>query len=147
VDEEYLELEAELRRAVSRFDPPPTELRRAAVESFSWRTVDAELAELVFDSSATDVVVRSHSAQRLLTFQAGAMSIHLEISRRDRSCALVGQLEPPQPATVRIRRAAGSIDVEADELGRFRADALPSGPVSLHWRAGGGEVVTDWISL
>src|SRR5216684_8898574 len=44
------ELEEELRRAAARFDPVPGELLRAAASVFTWRTIDAELAELVFDS-------------------------------------------------------------------------------------------------
>jgi hypothetical protein len=38
-----------------------------------------------------------------------------------------------------------------DDLGRFRAESVPAGPVSLYCRLGpggpGAAVVTDWVSL
>jgi len=54
-------LEAGLRDAAARFDPVPAELIQAAVAAFSWRTADAELAALAFDSlldQAGDALVR-----------------------------------------------------------------------------------------
>jgi hypothetical protein len=36
-----------LGRALAVCDPPPEELREVASELFTWRTVDAELAELL----------------------------------------------------------------------------------------------------
>ena len=50
VNPEDAQLLDELRRAASRFDPPPPAVVEAARSSFTWRTIDAELAALVFDS-------------------------------------------------------------------------------------------------
>jgi hypothetical protein len=45
----------------------------------------------------------------------------------------------------------GVITVEADELGRFSADALPSGQLSLRCRLGTNadrpQVTTGWVTL
>jgi hypothetical protein len=65
-------LEAGLRDAAARFDPVPAELIQAAVAAFSWRTADAELAALAFDSlldQPGDALVRSAGGPRLLSFR------------------------------------------------------------------------------
>ena len=64
---------------------------------------------------------------------------------------LVGQLVPPQAAEIEVRHAAGTTTIQADQLGRFHADAIGSGPVSLRCRLAaappGPPVVTEWVPL
>jgi hypothetical protein len=52
---------------------------------------------------------------------------------------------------VDVRHAGGVITVEADELGRFSAEAVPAGQVSLRSRlgpvAGQPSVVTGWVTI
>jgi hypothetical protein len=64
---------------------------------------------------------------------------------------LTGQLIPRQPATVEIKTGSSVITAEADPLGRFSADAVPLGPVSLRCKLGANadqsSVVTGWITL
>jgi len=43
--------------------------------------------------------------------------------------AIIGQVTPPSPVAVSIRHRDGAISVDADELGRFRAERIPPGPV------------------
>jgi hypothetical protein len=148
------ELEDELRRAAARFDPVPGDLLRAADEAFTWRTIDAELAELVYDSLVDHdevSLVRGPSERRLLSFQAGGLTIDLEVTSTDSSRGLVGQLVPPRQASVEIRIGAATIPADTDELGRFRAGPLPAGPMSLRCSVGSAEpgaaVVTDWVPI
>jgi len=149
------ELEDELRRVAEQLDPVPPRALESAVEGFTWRTIDADLAELAFDSSADSAgaaaLVRGAAEPRSLTFRASDLSIDLEITCGPGACALVGQLVPAQPATLQIRHKDGTVTVEADELGRFSAQPLPAGPLSLRCRCGTGTarptVVTDWISI
>ena len=64
------ELEHELRQLAASGNPVPPELVQAATEALSWRNVDAELAELVFDSLLnTDeaTLVRSWPGRRLVS--------------------------------------------------------------------------------
>src|SRR5580700_7976020 len=99
-------LEAGLRDAAARFDPVPAELIQAAVAAFSWRTADAELAALAFDSlldQAGDALVRSAGGPRLLAFQAGQLTIEVEVTGTGSSRELVGQLIPAQRAGLEIR--------------------------------------------
>jgi hypothetical protein len=153
-DRDEPELEEELRQAAARFDPVPPALLQAAAGAFSWRTIDADLAELTFDSLVDQdelALVRGPAERRLLSFQAGGLAIDLEVTSVSSSRDLVGQLAPPQQASVEIRSGTGVIVIEADELGRFRAGPVPSGPMSLRCSPAssgpGPVVVTDWVPI
>jgi hypothetical protein len=149
-DEELL---GELRAAARRFDPPPDSVLEAARASLTWRTIDAELAALEFDSvvDLATTAVRSSEGPRLLTFAAPGLSIEIEVSPIGARRQLVGQLVPAQPARIDVRHAGGVTTVRADELGRFGADAISAGPVSLRCHLGDAPssppVVTEWIPL
>lgn len=148
---ELTDLEGELRTIAARLDPVPGDLTRAAVGAFAWRTVDADLAELVFDSLTTPdaaALVRGAAAARMLTFRAGDLAIELELSATGAGRRLIGQLVPAGPAQVEIRQPHGVLEVAVDDLGRFTVDQLAAGPVSLRCRnATSRLVVTDWISI
>jgi hypothetical protein len=149
-----IELEEELRLAALRFDPVPPELAQAAIEAFSWRDIDAELAELVFDSlvSEDDVaLVRSSADRRLVSFRSGALTIDVEVTGSQAGYGLVGQIAPGQAAAIDIRHRGEVITIGADEMGRFSTGPLPGGPVSLRVmlpaESAEPAVVTDWFSL
>ena len=148
------ELEAELRRLAADQEPVPAELVQAAVDAFGWRNIDAELAELVYDSliDADEAsLVRGSSGQRLVSFAVGGITIDVEVTSTGPGRAVTGQIAPPQRAVVDIRYRQDTVTVEADELGRFRSGPLPPGPASLRLRpppdGDGPAIVTDWISL
>lgn len=148
------ELERELRRLAARVDPVPAEVAQAAAEAFSWRNIDAELAELVFDSLLTTdqaALVRGSPGQRLVSFRAAELTIDVEVTATGSGRDLMGQITPPQPATVQIRHRAGVVSTEADEHGRFRSASLRTGPMSLRLGTAAGRprpaVVTDWLSI
>ncbi len=96
-------------------------------------------------------VVRGGPEWRQLSFRASGLTIELEITGRGDHRRLVGQLIPRQSAVVDIRHGQGVITVEADTLGRFSADEVPFGQISLRCRLGSDTdqslVVTGWISL
>src|SRR6516164_4492498 len=149
------ELEAELRRLAAHRDPVPARLRQVAVDAFSWRDIDAEIAELVYDSlldADAASLVRGPADQRMVTFAVGGMTIDLEVTSAGPERAVIGQIVPPQRATVDIRHPQDTVTVEADDLGRFRSGPLPPGPASLRLRpppgaAGPAVIITDWIAL
>jgi hypothetical protein len=148
------ELEEELRRIAAQVEPVPPGLIDAAVGAFAWRTIDADLAELVFDSSADQdeaALVRGTGQARMLSFRAGSMTIDVEVTATAESRTLVGQLTPPQEASVDIQQATGMDTVHADELGRFSAGPLRAGPLSLRCHPGARlsqpPVVTDWVTI
>ena len=150
-DEPHDQLTDELRRLASRLDPVPPELLDAAAGAFAWRDIDAELAELVFDSLLdTDEasLVRGAPERRLVSFTGGGLTIDVEVTSAGPERTVMGQIVPPQRGVVDIRRRQETVSIEADELGRFRSGPLPPGPLSLRLRpAGGAPVVTDWLAL
>ena len=88
---------------------------------------------------------------RELSFRASGLTIELEITGTGDERRLTGQLIPRQPAVVDIRHGDGVITVEADELGRFSAEAVPPGQISLRSRLGPvtdqSSVVTGWVTV
>jgi hypothetical protein len=88
---------------------------------------------------------------RQLSFRASGLTIELEITGSGEYRRLMGQLIPRQSALVDIRHEQGVITVEADSLGRFSADDVPLGQISLRCRLGTetdqSPVVTGWITL
>jgi hypothetical protein len=144
-DEELL---AELR-AAGRLDPAPEEAVIAVTAAFMWRTIDAELAQLTYDSAFQDdeaALVRHTGTSRFLTFEAPGLTLELEAAVVGEHRRLTGQLVPPQGGVIEIRLRGGATTVEADELGRFSAADLLPGPISLRCRTTSGAVVsTDWV--
>ena len=146
------ELAEELRRLAARLDPVPPELLTAAAGAFAWRDIDAQLAELVFDSlldvdDATQV--RGSPERRLVSFTGGGVTLDIEVTTTGPARTIMGQIVPPQRGAVDVRRQQETVTtVEVDELGRFRSGPLPPGPLSLRLRpAEGTPVVTDWLAL
>ena len=100
------ELEAELRRLAADREPVPAELVQAAVDAFGWRDIDAELAELVYDSlvDADEAsLVRGPPGQRLVSFAVGGLTIDVEVTSAGAGRTVMGQIAPPQRASVDIR--------------------------------------------
>ena len=92
-------------------------------------------------SAVTPIVTRSRGRCGLI--------IELEITGSGEYRRLMGQLIPRQSAVVDIRHGQGVITVEADTLGRFSANEVPFGQISLRCRLGSDQspVVTGWITL
>jgi hypothetical protein len=131
------ELEATLRAAEALADPVPPHLLAVALGAYVFRTVDAELAELTFDSVSNATLVRGGSG-RVLTFTAESLTMEVELS----DGLLVGRLLPGQPAEIEIRSASRTTTVTADDVGRFTATPPGLGPFSLRCL----DIVTEWVS-
>ncbi len=143
---------AELRAMGRAVDPVPPEVAFAARGSFAWRRVDAELADLTFDSlldSADLAAVRGGDDVRLVTFEARDVTVEVEITETGAQRRLIGQLVPPQSAVVQVRVASGTTEVDADQLGRFALDGVVAGPASLRCRLTATDrvVETGWVVL
>jgi hypothetical protein len=150
-DEQLLDL---IREATSVEDAVPDQVVEAAREAWTWRTVDAELAALLHDSTVDDGAlagVRGPGAVRALSFGAGDHMIEVEIGEDGDRRRLVGQVMPA-PAlgerTIVVDRIDGpSLELELDELGRFGVDRLPPGLVRLRTMGVDGRVVTEWVAI
>jgi hypothetical protein len=147
-DEQLL---AAVGEAVAEHDPVPPTVVTAARASLTWRTIDAELAELTEDSALHDLAgVRSTATPRLLTFETPSLEVVVEITETGERRRLAGQLAEPALATIKIRHQSGSTtEVQTDSLGRFAVDDIEPGLVSLVCRFADGSrtVVTAWLAV
>jgi hypothetical protein len=148
--------EATLRRLAQltrRADGPPSGALRLAEAAYRWRSIDDELAALVYDS-ATDphrlVSIRATEASsRHLTFEAPELVLEVEVTlsrRRDLLCQIV----PPQRATLEVRSSAGTVTADTDLFGTVQVTSLAPGPVSLRCvpqHDDSTAVATSWISI
>ncbi len=136
---------ASLIRALAN-EPMPERVVEAAKAAYTWRTIDAELATLSFDSAMAGTVgTRSGRATRELTFEADSGEVEVAVGTDG---AVVGQIVPPQRATVEVIGTDGSVTIDTDDEGRFLIDELPQGPVCFEIvTAAGHRIRTDWIVL
>ena len=137
---------AELAEANRRAGEPTRTMAAAAEAAYSWRTIDAELAALTYDSMADEaaLVRDAGTATRQLVFEGEALSVELEHTPG----GLVGQLVPPNPGSVTLLGPDGELaSVEADALGLFRIEAVRRGPIRLRCVTEGAEIVTDWVQV
>jgi hypothetical protein len=143
------ELLTALRQALGSRSAVPAEFVDAGKHAFAWRTIDAELAELTYDSLTSAEGVLSTRAEtasiRALTFTSPRLTIELEVV----GDALLGQIVPGQPAviTVQPKSGAGAV-VDVDDIGRFLLQPMPAGLFRLRCRTTGGiETLTGWITV
>ncbi len=119
-----------------------------AVGKAVWRPLDldAELAELIYDSRREPALVRTDTAAlRALTFASPTQTIELEVADH----GLLGQLVPPGRAQIEVQARDGTTArATSDELGFFTIPQVPDGPFRLRYRTGSGiDVVTGWIAI
>lgn len=147
----------ELADVLDRMAAPPPDLVRQSRELYAWRTVDAELAQLVHDSllDSAPVGVRSGQQPRTLTFETDALLIEVEVDDTVGARRLIGQLVPATAASLEVRTtggdepAGGGRSGVADEFGRFVLE-LPArrGLVSIRCTLPDGSgVETSWETL
>jgi len=110
-------LMAALGEAVRAARAVPPEFTEAGRAAYTWRTVDAELAALTFDSAtqaaAAPAVRAEEASPRFLTFAGSQLTIELEIGPD----SIVGQIVPSQPGHVDACPATGAAPTaEIDEI-------------------------------
>jgi hypothetical protein len=140
-DDELLERMRQLARV---HDPVPQDLFTTARAAFSLRTLDDELADLLFDSLLDEALVGIRGGTtRQLTFGVEDLTIDVDLD----TDGVVGHVSPVGPATVELQTPDGIHDAEIDELGRFFLDHPPVGPFRLRVAAAGKWVTTEWVNL
>jgi hypothetical protein len=146
-----------LRTVYDEIDPAPAHVIEAALGSFAWRDIDADIARLVADTadarSAALSGVRGADGDvqhaRLVTFDAVGVTVEVEVAQTGDRRRLMGQLVPPAAAAVQILTPGGDRTVRADDLGRFVADDVPAGPVGLAITIPGAPkvIASAWITI
>jgi hypothetical protein len=144
-DEELL---AALGEAIRAREAVPEWFVETGKNAYAWHNIDAELAQLTYDSSRDRdavAVVRSEAASiRALTFTSAQLSIELEVT----AGSLVGQIIPPRAGTLEVHTTAGVASSRVDEIGCFAVTPIPNSPFRLRCRTEDGtDVLTGWITL
>jgi hypothetical protein len=120
----------ELRAALAA-DPVPTAVMAAARETFTWRSVDEELAQMLSDSADLALAGVRGSGDRRLSFEAPQLVIEFVLVPGPRGSRLEGQLAPPGPARIEVRHGQAVTEIDADDQGRFVLDGVRNGPLTL----------------
>jgi hypothetical protein len=125
----------------------PAEFTEAGKNAYAWHNIDAELAQLTYDSLQAPLTsVRSETASiRALTFTSDHLTIEMEVNEDSLLCQLI----PTDEATIELQTRAGIMaSIEVDELGCFPIRPIPASPFRLRCRTTDGvNVVTGWITL
>jgi hypothetical protein len=153
IDDELL---AALGRALQEREPVPEDVVAAAKGAFVWRTIDAELAALTFDSVADAQAlagVRGSGGPRALTFEHDDVVVDVEVTEHGTRRTLVGHVAPAPLESVEVHQAGRDEPVRqtADALGRFQVPDLVAGPFRLLCRFGPGArwpvMLTEWVTI
>jgi hypothetical protein len=141
---------AALSAASRTLDPVPPSVTEAAKAAFTWRTIDAELAALVYDSAEQELAgVRGVPARRSLSFEYADVVVDMELDESERT--LTGQVAPRAVDWIELHQAdsGAPVRVDADDLGRFRMTGVRPGPFRLLCRFAASTpfpmLLTDWV--
>jgi hypothetical protein len=138
-----------LREAMRAREEVPPGVVEAAKGAYAWHNIDAELAQLTYDSSRDrklSTAARSETATiRALTFTSAHTSIELEVT----GDSLLGRVMPPEEGTIEAQTRDGATTATTvDKIGCFAFEPIPPGPFRLRCRtARGTDVLTGWITL
>jgi hypothetical protein len=140
---------AALQEALRAREAVPAEFIEAGKSAFAWHNIDAELAQLTYDSirdADYQASLRAEAASiRALTFTSAHLTVELEVT----GDTLLGQIIPAQGGMIRVQpRDGGETTVTADEIGCFSIRPIPSGPFRLYCQTGADlDALTGWITL
>jgi hypothetical protein len=140
---------AALREALREAEDVPPQLIEAGRAAFAWHNIDAELADLTYDSAAPEpelvATMRAQDASlRALTYATADLTIEVEIT----ADAVLGQVLPPQPGSATTYVVSGPIvETPVDEMGFFAIRPVPATPFRLRCvTASGLDIVTGLIT-
>ena len=145
-DEQLL---AALREALEADEAIPPEFIELGKNAYAWHNIDAELAQLTYDSMHEPdhaLSLRAEAASiRALTFTSAHLTIELEVSED----SVLGQVIPAQSGVIEIQGREGTTaSTEADEVGCFLIRPIPDSPFRLRFRtADGSDILTGSITL
>ncbi|WP_410644059.1 hypothetical protein [Amycolatopsis sp. lyj-346] len=145
-DDELMDV---LRAAADRADPVPDLVLRQARAALTTRDLDAELAELAFDSDLAEAgTVRADGDDvRLLSFEAARVSVELQVEYANGRVSLRGLITGATgDAVIEVAGERHTRPIGAE--GWFTAAGLPRGATRVKVTAADGTTVTTgWASL
>jgi hypothetical protein len=143
-----------LRDSVRAREEVPAWFTAAGQGAYAWHNIDAQLAQLTYDSSRDqdlEGVMRSAGTRsepasiHTLTFSSACLSIELEVTAH----SLIGQIIPPREGRMEQQASDGeTATARIDEIGCFYIQPVPRGSFRLRCRTDDGlDVVTNWFTL
>lgn len=130
-----------LAEALCAGAPAPPAVLAAAKAVYTWRTIDAEIAQLAYDSVADGLALAGMRAEqtplRSLTFAAPGVTIDLGVTPQ----RLVGHLVPPCARSVEVHVGDRVAEVPIDDLGCFVIEPTPTGAFHLRLHTDSDRVV------
>jgi hypothetical protein len=142
-DDEMLDL---VRSAMAEATVPDAVLT-AARAAFELRTLDAELAALIYDSRTDEHLLagtRAAEAPRVLVFRTGEATLEVEFA----DGRLLGQIDPAAGGTVSLVSPQGRLEAEVDDSGCFSIAGDFTGMIRVCLHNGGEpKLVTEWAWL
>ena len=137
--------------ARDRTEPVPPLVLAASRSAYTWRTVDAELALLAYDSAADERALTGvrGSEARLVSFAAERTTIDVEVREDANGTRSVEGEAAPSPRRLELLTAGGAPSLELEVTdGHFTATGLARGPVRFRLEMDGGRsTITDWLSI
>jgi len=113
--------------------------------AFSWRTIDAELLGLSFDSANDPAGVRDPAAARSFEFTSGRNSVLVEVS----SNAVIVGVVPAEEGRVVLQRIDGAAgqELRLSSMGRAEFSDVPPGTVRVRVNLEDGALVTPTFTV
>lgn len=137
-DDQLLALVAEVLAG----DGPPPAALDAAYAAFGWRTLEADLAQLIDDTEPEVVGFDQWTAfARVVTLNTGYGSIEVSIDN-DRLEVSVS----PRPRRIVLRQPGSSAELTVDDDGRAAAEGI-AGPVRFEVAWPAGAALTPWFTV
>ncbi len=144
-------LVARLRAVASEADPVPPLVLDLARSAFDLRDLDAELAVLVLDSTMLAeplAGVRGADDVRLLSYEAPAMGLELQVEVRDGRYRLNGQVVGVSAISVVVETDQRADPVQPDAIGLFSVAELVGNRIRVRvTTASGLLILTPWTVL
>lgn len=142
------QLSARLTAIAAVADPPPPGLAETAKALFGLGRLDAELAELVRDSAETlELAIRADGDDRLLSFEAGAATVEMQVSERADRRDVVAHVSGITLEAAAVETLAGAHSLQVDD-GVLIARDLSAGPLRLRLTPPAGPaIVTSWVTI
>ena len=152
VDHEDTELLVQLGVVAAQADPVPDVVLDLARLAWTTRALDAELVELVAQSSGVPAGVRSTAVEpKVLTFEGTDVVLDLQVERADGRVRVVGQVMPfpLEGGRVVLEQPDGTVvTADVDDLGGFRAGGLGAHLVRIRVEpVGRRPFTTTWFAV
>ncbi|MEM7093226.1 MAG: hypothetical protein AAF567_09510 [Actinomycetota bacterium] len=123
-------------------DPPVADVDLVK-QAFSWRTVEAELMELTYDSALDDAGVRDAGARRTMEFTLDELTVVIEIDGR----TIRGTMAQPLDGRAGLHVGVAEVATTDLDSGAFELTTAVSGPAWLTLELASGTAETPTFVL